>query len=159
MVPELVQVSSFWSCSGKDPGLARGNLPIMGAFIGSSTGYWLGRFVDIDIFGEAVKKHLENIKEKFDGKGPVAVLALRLAPTPPFTITSILAGSLKINYLKYALASTLGILPLMLLVLFFGREMLKTLKNPSAISISALIAVVILFVIFKLAKKKKLAES
>jgi len=26
MVPELVQVSSFWSCSGKDHGLARGNL-------------------------------------------------------------------------------------------------------------------------------------
>lgn len=37
------------------------------------------------------------------------MLALRLTPTLPFTITSILAGRLEINIFKFMLGSTIGI--------------------------------------------------
>lgn len=129
-------------------------LCVLGAAMASSSAYFIGRFIDLDIFGNKVKKHLDKVKKKIDGKGAYAVLALRVAPTPPFTITSLLAGSLKFSYAKYLIASTIGILPLMLLVLFFGKEMLESLKSPSVMSITSLVAIGILFVLFKIVKKK-----
>jgi uncharacterized membrane protein YdjX (TVP38/TMEM64 family) len=129
-------------------------LCILGAAIASSSAYFIGRFIDLDIFGNKVKKHLDRVKKRLDGKGAYAVLALRVAPTPPFTITSLLAGSLKFSFPKYLIASTVGILPLMLLVLFFGKEMLESLKSPSVMSITSLVAIAILFIIFKMVKKK-----
>lgn len=129
-------------------------LCILGAMMASSSAYFLGFLLNLDTFGPWVNKHLQKIKKKLDNKGPYAVFALRIAPTPPFTVTSILSGSLKVNYPKYLLASTLGILPLMLLVLFFGKQMMEILQEPSTFGISALIALVILYVIFSINKKK-----
>lgn len=130
------------------------SLCVAGAFLASSTGYFMGRLISLDTFGEWVKNHLETVKKKMDGKSAYAVLALRLAPTPPFTVTSIISGSLKLNYFKYVIASTAGILPLMLLVLFFGREMLEAFKEPTGMTIASLVALAILAVLYKYAKKK-----
>ncbi len=130
------------------------SLCVVGAFLASSSGYFLGRLIDLDTFGSWVKEHLETVKNKMEDKSAYAVLALRLAPTPPFTVTSIICGSLKLNYFRYVIASTAGILPFMLLVLIFGREMLEAIKEPTGITIATLVALAILVILYKISKKK-----
>lgn len=128
---------------------------IPGFLLASLSGYGIGRAIGGDAFGEGVKKHTETIKEKMDDKGAWAILALRLAPTPPFTVTSILAGSLEINIFKFMLGSTIGIAPLGLSAVFFGKGALELMKEPSGLAVTSLIAAVILFVVFMLLKKKQ----
>lgn len=128
---------------------------IIGFLLASLSGYGIGRVLGADFFGERVKKHTETIKEKMDDKGAWAILALRLAPTPPFTATSILAGSLKINVFKFMLGSTIGIAPLGLGAVFFGTGALELMKEPSGLAVSSIVAAVILFVVYYVIKKQQ----
>lgn len=128
---------------------------IPGFLLASLSGYGVGRLIGIDFFGEKVEKHLTKIKEKIDDKGPWAVLALRLAPTPPFTITSIIGGSLKLNFWKFCLGSTLGITPLALSAVFFGKGAIQMMKEPSGLAATSIVAAIILYVIYRVIKKKQ----
>ncbi len=128
---------------------------IPGLVIASLSGYGIGRFMGADFFGEKVEKSLDKIKDKVDDKGPWAVMALRLAPTPPFTITSIVSGSIKLNVWKYALGSTLGIAPLALSAVFFGKGALQMMKDPSGLAALSIVAAVILYALYRVVKKKK----
>jgi len=132
---------------------------IPGFLIASLSGYGIGRVIGADIFGERVKKHADTIKEKLDSKGAWAILALRLAPTPPFTVTSILAGSLKMNIFNFMLGSTIGIAPLGLSAVFFGKGALELMQEPSGLAVSSIVAAVILLVVYYIIKKKQLEKN
>lgn len=128
---------------------------IPGFLLASLSGYAVGRLVDTDSFGDSVQKHIDKIKDKVGDKGAWAILALRLAPTPPFTITSIIGGALKMTVWKYALGSTLGIAPLGLSAVFFGKGALEMMKNPSGLAATSIVAAVILYVVYRVIKKKQ----
>lgn len=128
---------------------------IFGFLLASLSGYGIGRVIGADFFGEGVKKHTETIKKKMDDKGAWAILALRLAPTPPFTATSILAGSLKINIFRFMLGSTIGIAPLGLGAVFFGKGALELMKEPSGLAVTSIVAATILFVVYYVIKKQQ----
>jgi uncharacterized membrane protein YdjX (TVP38/TMEM64 family) len=126
-----------------------------GVLLASLSGYCVGRIIDTDFFGEKIEKNIDKIKEKLDDKGVWAVLALRLAPTPPFTITSIICGAMKLNIVKYAIGSVLGIAPLVLSAMLFGQGALEMVKEPSAIAISSLVAAVILYAVYWFIKRQQ----
>ena len=128
---------------------------IPGFFLASISGYGIGRLIDTDNFGDKVQKHVDKIKDKVEEKGAWAVLALRMAPTPPFTITSIIGGALKIDFWKYALGSTIGISPLGLSTVFFGQGVIEMMKEPSGLAASSLVAAAILYVLYFVIKKKQ----
>jgi len=128
---------------------------IIGFLLASLSGYSIGRIMGADFFGEKVEKYTQTLKEKMDDKGAWAILALRLAPTPPFTATSILAGSLKINIFKFMLGSTIGIAPLGLGAVFFGKGALELMKEPSGLAVLYIVAAVILFAVYYIIKKKQ----
>lgn len=127
-------------------------ISLAGFAIAGFCGYLLGRVLGRDFFGKTVKKHIEKVEKKVNKKGPYAVFALRFAPTPPFTITSIISGIIKITPLKYLIASTLGICPLALSAIFFGKGALEVMKDPSAIAVTSFIAAIILFIVYKTVK-------
>ena len=128
---------------------------IPGFLLASLSGYGVGRVVGADFFGPRVKKHTVTIKQNMDDKGAWAILALRLAPTPPFTATSILAGSLKMDIFKFMLGSTIGIAPLGLSAVFFGKGALELMKEPSGLAVTSIIAATILFVVYYVIKKQQ----
>lgn len=132
---------------------------IPGFLLASLSGYSLGRLIDTETFGSKVQSHIDSIKDKVDDKGAWAVVALRLAPTPPFTVTSIIAGALEINVFKYALASTLGIMPLGLSAVFFGRGAIEMMSEPSGIAATSIVAAILLFILYTVVKKKKSANQ
>ena len=131
---------------------------IPGFLLASLSGYGIGRAIGRDSFGEGLKKHTKTLKDKMDDRGAWAIFALRLAPTPPFTVTSILAGSLEINIFKFMLGSTIGIAPLGLSAIFFGKGVLELIKEPSGLAVTSIAAAIILFVVFWLLRKKQQTE-
>lgn len=134
-------------------------IAIPGFLLASLSGYAVGRVIDTDSFGESVSKHVDKIRDKVDDNGAWAILALRLAPTPPFTITSMISGAIKINMAKYAIGSTLGIAPLGLSAIFFGKGAIEMMKDPSGIAASSIIAAIILIGVYKIMKSKQATSS
>jgi uncharacterized membrane protein YdjX (TVP38/TMEM64 family) len=130
-------------------------IAIPGFLLASLSGYGVGRLIGTDSFGKTVTKHVDSIRDKVDDKGAWSILALRLAPTPPFTITSMISGAIKINIVKYAAGSTLGIAPLGLSAIFFGKGAIEMMKDPSGLAASSIIAAIILFSVFKIMKDKQ----
>lgn len=126
-----------------------------GFLLASLSGYSVGRLIDTSFFGKKVEDNIDKIKSKLDDKGAWAVMALRLAPTPPFTITSIICGAMKLNIVKYAIGSAIGIAPLSLSVMFFGKGALEMIKDPSGIALTSLIAAVILYGVYFVIKRQQ----
>lgn len=127
---------------------------ILGSALASSSGYLLGYASNILEKLGSLQKYVDKARDAMTGKGAWSVVAFRVAPTPPFTVTSILSGSIGISFGRYLLGSVLGIFPFMLLTQVFGMQMLKQLKNPSTLGLSALIAIVLLFAVFKFVVNK-----
>ncbi|MFA3793025.1 TVP38/TMEM64 family protein [Aliiglaciecola sp. SL4] len=128
---------------------------IPGFLLASVSGYGVGKFMGVEVFGQKVSNSLDKVKDKMDDKGAWAVLALRLAPTPPFTVTSIIGGSLRIDFWKYAFGSTVGIMPLGLSAVFFGEGALQMMKDPSGLAATSLVAAIILFIVYRVMVNKQ----
>ncbi|GAA0853393.1 VTT domain-containing protein [Aliiglaciecola litoralis] len=126
-----------------------------GFLLASLSGYGVGRLIDTSFFGKKVENNIDKIKSKLDDKGAWAVMALRLAPTPPFTITSMICGTMKLNIVKYAIGSAIGIAPLSLSAMFFGKGALEMIKEPSGIALSSLVAAVILYAVYFVIKRQQ----
>ncbi|WP_340677253.1 VTT domain-containing protein [Paraglaciecola sp.] len=126
-----------------------------GFLLASLSGYCVGRLIDTSFFGEKVEKNIKKIQANLDDKGTWAVLALRLAPTPPFTITSIICGAMKLNIVKFAIGSVIGIAPLSLSAMFFGKGALEMVKEPSAIAMSSIVAAIILYAVYWVIKRQQ----
>lgn len=129
-------------------------ITFLGVILASSSGYLLGYLLNAETFGSFVEKHLSKFKDTVGDQGAWAVLGLRVAPTPPFTITSILSGSISLHFPKYLLGSIVGIAPLSLSAIFFGKSALEMMKNPSGLASTGLIAAAILFGVYFLAKQR-----
>ncbi|MDO6692693.1 VTT domain-containing protein [Aliiglaciecola sp. 3_MG-2023] len=132
---------------------------IPGFLLASLSGYGVGKFMGVEVFGQRVSDSLDKVKNKMDDKGAWAVLALRLAPTPPFTVTSIIGGSLGINIWKFAFGSTVGIMPLGLSAVFFGEGALQMMKEPSGLAATSLVAAIILFIVYRVMVNKQTEQE
>jgi len=132
---------------------------IPGFALASSSGYLLGRYIDQDAFGEKFEQRLEKINKKLDDKGVWAVLALRMAPTPPFTVTSMICGALRLNFRSYVIGSVIGIAPLGLSAVFFGKGAIEIMQDPSGIAASFVIAAIVLLSVYFAIKHKQNKQS
>lgn len=56
------------------------------------------------------------------------------------------------------LGSTIGIAPLGLSAIFFGKGVLELIKEPSGLAVTSIAAAIILFVVFWLLRKKQQTE-
>lgn len=130
-------------------------IALLGFALAGSSGYLLGRFIDPDVFGKNFERKLDKINKQLNGKGAWAVLALRMAPTPPFTVTSMMCGTLRLNFKSYILGTIVGIAPLGLSAVLFGKGAIEAMRDPSGIAISFIIAAVALLGVYYAIKHKQ----
>lgn len=129
-------------------------IAVPGFALASCSGYLLGRYLDQKTFGDKFEEKLNKVNKQLDEKGVWAVMALRLAPTPPFTITSIVCGALKLNFRSYVLGTVIGIAPLGLSAVFFGKGAIEVMQNPTGIAASFVVAAIVLFSVYLAIKHK-----
>ncbi len=130
-----------------------------GIFWASLSGYAMGRFLSAKT--EFISRLMARYKgfETFQKRGFWAILLLRLAPTPPFTVTSLMAGTLKLPIPSYAVATVIGVLPLTLLIQVFGQQILLLIKEPSILAVWGILALGALIALLQYGKKRFIASK
>jgi len=118
----------------------------LGAFLGTSATFFIsryfgGRFVDKIIKGKAAE-----FQEKLSRNGFAVILPIRLIGFPPWELVNYASGLSKVKYCDYILATMIGIMPAIIIQVFFSDRLSSlNLKDPTlyiAVGAFVLLAVV-----------------
>lgn len=141
-------------------GLVFGILPgALYTMIGAASGGTLAFLITRNIGHEAVLKKLEShskISHMIEEKGFFIVLIMRLIPLIPFDVISYAAGATNIKYKDYMLATLLGIIPGVTILVTMG-DGLASPDQPKLYM--AICAFIILLVVAKRGHKKLFSEK
>ena len=119
MVVAILAYGPFWGSV----------IALIGIFVASTIGYWLGRSVGpatvAKILGSKTEK---KVREQVDRYGIWAVVLARISPMISNDAISIVAGLLGMPYLRFMVATAAGIIPLTILIAYLGGDIdrLKT---------------------------------
>ncbi|MGB5977193.1 MAG: VTT domain-containing protein, partial [Cyclobacteriaceae bacterium] len=127
--------------------------------IASTIGYFIGEyFSDLFIVKLIGRKTEKKLKLYLDEYGSKAVFIFRLAPMLSNDAISFVAGVGNLSYIKFITATLAGIIPLAVLIAFFGDsadKLQRFLIWASAVSL----VLFIVYVIWDRKKQKKMDES
>jgi phosphatidylserine/phosphatidylglycerophosphate/cardiolipin synthase-like enzyme/uncharacterized membrane protein YdjX (TVP38/TMEM64 family) len=143
--PVVVLIAGTTAVFGVWPGMLYAGLGAMAsALVTYSVGWWLGQRRLRHYFGPRVNR----IKQGFEGRGIVAVTAIRLIPAAPYTLVNLAAGALKIPPLEYAVGTALGLAPGILVMSLLGSTIVGIIAHPTlggaAFIIGLLVATILL---------------
>lgn len=127
--------------------------------IGAASGGTLAFLITRNIGHEAVLKKLEShskISHMIEEKGFLIVLIMRLIPLIPFDVISYAAGATNIKYKDYMLATLLGIIPGVTILVTMG-DGLASPDQPKLYM--AICAFIVLLVLAKKGHKRLFSEK
>ncbi len=106
--------------------LLGGILTLLGNVLGASICYFIakryGGFYFERLIGKKKLAQFHNYSEKY---GVWVLFILRLNPITSSDIFNYLAGFIKISYKKFILATTLGLIPTIFIISYFGETFIK----------------------------------
>jgi phospholipase D1/2 len=121
---------------------------VSGALLGATLGFWLGRVLGRDFVRRLAGRRLNHLSRRLARRGLLAVVAVRIIPVAPFTVVNLAAGASHIGFRDFAVGTVLGMLPGILAIALFSDRMLAALRQPSALTLATLGAVVLAIVAF-----------
>jgi uncharacterized membrane protein YdjX (TVP38/TMEM64 family) len=127
---------------------------VVGTLTSALIGYAAGRLFDVSHWPRHIRNVALQLRERLEKREGWAVLALRLAPTPPFFVTSLISGSCRIPWTSFALGSIAGMLPQLVLINLFGIKMIDLIQNPGVMVLALLMALAILLALLGYAGRK-----
>lgn len=83
----------------------------VGAVLGASAAFWVGRALGRDGVRRLVGRHMARLDGLVERHGVLAVLVARLVPVIPFTAVNYGSGLTAVRFVPYLLATAAGILP------------------------------------------------
>ena len=78
-------------------------------------------------------------------RGVIAVTALRVVPTAPFTIINLVAGASHIRFQDYLLGTILGMVPGIAVLAISGRWIEQVFRDPNLLNVAAVFLLVALW--------------
>ncbi len=150
-------------------GLAGGSLIVLAAFFIAAQLLYLFR-QNLRIFSslKQIRKRLKLQKmiRESDRNIYVALMIAYALPAVPFLVICNLAAS-GLNYRKYTMVTTLGMIPDIIVTLFLGKKLLSSSPTASIITLFALLVIIVLSIVFNdklvelafVSKKKKGPEE
>ena len=99
---------------------------------GATLAMLLSRYVFRDVVERRWPGWVATINKGLERDGVFYLLALRLAPTPPYFVVNLLLGLTRMPALRFLVVSQVGMLPVDILFVNAGRA-LATLQSPSDI--------------------------
>lgn len=98
-------------------------------FAASTIGYWIGHIAGGPVVDKLLgKSKREKTAEYVENYGVWAVILARLSPFLSNDAISFIGGLIKMGYLKFMIATSIGIIPLIGLIAYLGEDMDK-MKN------------------------------
>lgn len=125
------------------PPLAAFPLAMAGALLSSTLFYALGRALGEDV----VKKWAPaRVQQAVAGAGLESVIVVRLLPVLPFTFVNLCCGAFRVRFPVFVGGTVIGMTPGILGMSLLGERLLSTIKNPTPLSVLALVAVAVVLV-------------
>ena len=127
-----------------------GTVALVANIIGSIIAYFIGKKIIID--EEKIKK--KDLMDKMMNKyGGLSIFLLRLNPLTSTDIFSFLAGTLRMDFKKFIIGTSLGLAPLIYIQSYLGEEIFLRNKTFLSILIIISIAYIIGLIIFLMRKR------
>jgi uncharacterized membrane protein YdjX (TVP38/TMEM64 family) len=97
--------------------------------------YCAGRSLPTRIVERLAGRHYAPARKALERHGLAAVLIVRILPSAPDVIESLLAGALRVPAWQFGLGTALGMLPGVLTASVFGGQIAGALEEPSAMQV------------------------
>jgi uncharacterized membrane protein YdjX (TVP38/TMEM64 family) len=135
-------------------GLGLGTLyTIIGAVCGGTLSFFISRIFGRGLVEKLIKGKVEWFENGIEKRGFLFILTLRLIPLVPFDVISYGAGLSKIKYKDFALATSIGIVPGVLVYTNLGDKS----GNLFSVEFLGAILILVLLMIFSYFMKKKIS--
>src|SRR5258705_14001781 len=88
--------------------------------------------------------YMEGVSHALARKGILSLFLLHVFPIAPFSVLNLLAGATHIRFKDFLIGTVLGMTPGLLILTFFGHQLIHTLQHPvwqDVLGLAAFIAV------------------
>lgn len=94
--------------------------------------YGVGKWVGSEQLRRLVGSRWPRVSQWLQRRGLLAVVALRVLPTLPFTLVNLAIGASGIGFVDFALGTLIGMGPGLVAMSFVGDRIVETVNNPGA---------------------------
>ncbi|MBC7659799.1 MAG: VTT domain-containing protein [Chitinophagaceae bacterium] len=124
---------------------------LMNVIVGYTLGLTVGRFIFQGFFGKRTQKILDRI-----GQGQfLTLLFVRIFPIAPSALINLAAGSGRVPFFRFLLATVLGMTPGSIMLVIFQKSIMDIFRDPDVSSIATLsILGIITFIIFRWSRRR-----
>lgn len=132
---------------------------MLAALIGTSITFLMSRFFGRGLVEKILKGKLKNLDEKLAKNGFTTILFFRVIPLLPYEVLNYASGLSKIRFKDYFFATFLGLIPGVVIAVFFGGSLgeIKSFRDIFAlkflVAVSLMIAIIAIPLIYKMMHK------
>jgi uncharacterized membrane protein YdjX (TVP38/TMEM64 family) len=133
------------------------------AMVGMTLSAVVAYYVGLALSPKAIERmtggSMDRFKKVVRRHGVVAVFTLRVLPTLPFVVESMVAGALRVKLWHYVVGTALALAPGVLATTVFGHQIAAALSDVSQINYWLIGAVVVFFLLSIYATRRLLADK
>jgi uncharacterized membrane protein YdjX (TVP38/TMEM64 family) len=116
---------------------------MIGMMAAALAAYYVGRALPESTVHRLAGTKLDALRKRLQQHGIIAVLLLRITPTAPFAVESMVAGAFRVKAVDYTIGSVLGLAPGVLGNSVFGSQLAAALEDMARVNYWLIAAVVI----------------
>jgi uncharacterized membrane protein YdjX (TVP38/TMEM64 family) len=103
---------------------------LAGSLASAAVVFWLGRLTGGRLVRRFGGPGLNQASHWFARQGVLAVAAIRLVPTAPFTVVNLVAGASHLRFTHFLAGTAIGMAPGVLAFSLFGAQVERALSDP-----------------------------
>jgi len=124
----------------------------------SAAGYAFGRYAPSRLRERLLQGRMEELAERINRNGVLAVAVLRNIPVAPFAVMNAALGFSGIKWMPYLLGTLIGMLPGVILLSLFGHGLIQMVAEPTIESVLKLAAIALGVILVALGTQKLLGR-
>jgi phosphatidylserine/phosphatidylglycerophosphate/cardiolipin synthase-like enzyme/uncharacterized membrane protein YdjX (TVP38/TMEM64 family) len=132
---------------------------VVGCLMAAVMTYAVGRMLGRDKVRRLTGSRLDRVKRRLADHGFVTMLTVRLLPIAPYTVVNIVAGALHIRFRDFFLGTIMGMAPGILAITVFERQLELAIREPGAVSLGLLAAVVAAIAVTAVIARRRLGDN
>ncbi len=103
---------------------------LSGCLASAAVVFWLGRLTGGRLVRRFGGPGIKRASHWFAREGVLAVAAIRLVPTAPFTVVNLVAGSSHLRFTHFLAGTAIGMAPGVLAISLLGAQVERVLRDP-----------------------------
>jgi phosphatidylserine/phosphatidylglycerophosphate/cardiolipin synthase-like enzyme/uncharacterized membrane protein YdjX (TVP38/TMEM64 family) len=120
---------------------------LLGAFLSAIVTFGIGKALGRRTVRLIAGRRLLRLGRLLRRRGLIAMTAVRVVPVAPFTVVNVIAGTLNVRFLDFALGTLIGMAPGIFSLAVFGERLEHAIRDPGIKSFAVLAVLVGLIVL------------